>query len=201
MEMPPMAVPASQNKTRPYMTRTAFCRRWCCDYARYTPEKVASICGCRPEEVVKVAELLCRNSASARPPSAMRWAGRSTAPALQIICVAALVQLLLGNMGRPGGGIIALRGHANVQGATDIPTIFGDLPNDLPAPHAVPAQATLQEYLRQLRRPVWRGDAQDGFGNWRQRGGVWAGLPHYFVSLLKACMATPPPPRTSSATS
>lgn len=157
-------------------------------YARYTPEKVANICGCRPEDVVKVAELLCRNSGRERTTAlcyALGWTQHGAGP--QIIRAAALVQLLLGNMGRPGGGIIALRGHANVQGATDIPTLFGSLPNYLPAPHTVPAQATLQAYLANGHASgARRGDAQDGLWKLETTRGAWASLPHYFVSLLKA---------------
>src|SRR5699024_12492936 len=42
----------------------------------------------------------------------------------QFIRTAAILQLLMGNMGRPGGGIMALRGHATIQGSSDIPTLF-----------------------------------------------------------------------------
>ena len=55
---------------------------------------------------------------------------------VQYIRTAAILQSLLGNMGRPGGGIIALRGHASIQGSTDIPTLFDLLPGYLPMPHA-----------------------------------------------------------------
>jgi len=157
-------------------------------YARYTPEKVANICGCRPEEVVKVAELLCRNSGREHTTAicyALGWTQHGTGP--QIIRAAAIVQLLLGNMGRPGGGIIALRGHANVQGATDIPTLFSDLPNYLPSPHAVPAQATLRDYLAHGHASgARRGGAEDGLWKLETERGAWASLPHYMVSLLKA---------------
>ena len=51
---------------------------------------------------------------------------------VQYIRTGAILQLLLGNMGRPGGGIMALRGHASIQGSTDIPTLFNILPG-LPA--------------------------------------------------------------------
>jgi len=54
----------------------------------------------------------------------MRWAGRSTpwqhTVGSQNIRPMAMIQLLLGNMGRPGGGVNALRGHSNVQGVTDM---------------------------------------------------------------------------------
>ncbi len=55
---------------------------------------------------------------------------------VQYIRAASIVQLLLGNIGRPGGGILALRGHASIQGSTDIPTLFDLLPGYLPMPHA-----------------------------------------------------------------
>ena len=53
-----------------------------------------------------------------------------------MIRTAAILQPLLGNIGRPGGGIMALRGHASIQGSTDIPTLFNILPGYLPMPHA-----------------------------------------------------------------
>ena len=55
---------------------------------------------------------------------------------VQYIRTAAIIQLLLGNIGRPGGGILALRGHASIQGSTDIPTLYNLLPGYLPMPHA-----------------------------------------------------------------
>ena len=55
---------------------------------------------------------------------------------MQYISTAAILQALLGNIGRPGGGIMALRGHASIQGSTDIPTLFDLLPGYLPMPHA-----------------------------------------------------------------
>ena len=55
---------------------------------------------------------------------------------VQYIRAASILQLLLGNIGRPGGGILALRGHASIQGSTDIPTLFDLLPGYIPMPHA-----------------------------------------------------------------
>lgn len=157
-------------------------------FAAYTPEKVASICGCRPQDVVKVAELLCANSGRERTSAmayALGWTQHATGP--QIIRTAAIIQLLLGNMGRPGGGIIALRGHANVQGATDIPTLFGALPNYLPMPHATPAQATLADYLTNGHSSgARRGQVEDGLWQMDASHGSWTNLPKYIVSLLKA---------------
>ena len=98
-------------------------------FERYTPEVVASVCGCKPEEVVRVAELLCANSGRERTSAvvyAVGWTQHTTG--VQIIRTAGILQLLLGNVGRPGGGIMAMRGHASIQGSTDVPTLDDLLP-------------------------------------------------------------------------
>jgi formate dehydrogenase major subunit len=157
-------------------------------YAAYTPDKVATICGCRPEDVLKVAELLCRNSGRERTSAicySMGWTQHASGA--QMIRAAAIIQLLLGNVGRPGGGVIALRGHANVQGATDIPTLFSALPNYLPMPHGVAEHATLAGYLEHGHGfGGRRAGASDGMWRLETSRGSWASLPAYFVSLLKA---------------
>ena len=87
---------------------------------------------------------------------------------MQIVRAAAILQLLLGNIGRPGGGILALRGHASIQGSTDIPTLYQMLPGYLGMP--TPETRTVDEYVRaQPRREGW-----------------WSNTPTYIVSLLKA---------------
>ncbi|MGH9846587.1 MAG: molybdopterin-dependent oxidoreductase, partial [Blastocatellia bacterium] len=90
-------------------------------YARYTPEMVANICGCTKEEFLKAAEII---SSTYKPDKAgtmlyaLGWTHHSSA--VQNIRAAASLQLLLGNIGMPGGGVNALRGHSNIQGATDM---------------------------------------------------------------------------------
>ena len=69
---------------------------------------------------------------------------------VQYIRGAAIIQLLLGNIGRPGGGILALRGHASIQGSTDIPTLFNLLPGYLPMPK-VGEHDDLPSYLDTIR--------------------------------------------------
>ena len=64
-----------------------------------------------------------------------------------MIRAAAIIQALLGNIGRPGGGILALRGHTSIQGSTDIPTLYNLLPGYLPQPHALKPHQTLEEYI------------------------------------------------------
>src|SRR5438552_1992574 len=65
---------------------------------------------------------------------------------VQLIRTASIIQLLLGNIGRPGGGILALRGHASIQGSTDIPTLYDILPGYLTMPH-VGAYDDLDHYI------------------------------------------------------
>jgi formate dehydrogenase major subunit len=80
-----------------------------------------------------------------------------------------VLQLLLGNIGRPGGGIMALRGHASIQGSSDIPTLFDLLPGYIPMPHAHQHEG-LDEFI----------DADSA------ERGYWANMRSYVVSLLKA---------------
>jgi formate dehydrogenase major subunit len=139
-------------------------------FARYTPEMVHEICGVPPEQFLAVAEALCDNSGRERTSAlayAVGWTHHTTG--VQIIRAAAIVQLLLGNIGRPGGGILALRGHANIQGSTDIPTLYNILPSYIPMPHPQ-GHATLEEFVAK---------------NSPRQGG-WAELQAYTTSLLKA---------------
>ena len=88
---------------------------------------------------------------------------------VQYIRTAAIIQLLLGNMGRPGGGIMAMRGHASIQGSTDIPTLFNILPGYLPMPSAT-AHRTFRDYVDSIV-----GTKQKGF---------WRNAEAYVVSLM-----------------
>jgi formate dehydrogenase major subunit len=140
-------------------------------YARYTPEVVASICGCSFEQFTRVAELLCANSGRERTSAivyAVGWTQHTTG--VQMIRAAGILQLLLGNIGRPGGGIMAMRGHASIQGSTDVSTLYDTLPGYLTQPVAQKGHGTLAEYLE--REHV--------------AGGYWSNIPKFLVSLLKA---------------
>ena len=120
-------------------------------FSRYTPELVARICGCSEEQFVAVAEALCANSGRDRTSAfvyAVGWTQHTVG--VQYIRTAAIVQLLLGNVGRPGGGVMALRGHASIQGSTDLATLYNILPGYLPMPHAA-ADTTLAEYFENHR--------------------------------------------------
>ena len=141
-------------------------------YARYTPEMVERICGVPPEQFAKVCDAVTANSGRDRTTAwvySVGWTQHSVG--VQYIRGAAIIQLLLGNIGRPGGGILALRGHASIQGSTDIPTLFDMLPGYLPMPRAGSAGA-LAGYLAAIKS-----DGQKGF---------WTAADTYMVSLLKA---------------
>ncbi len=106
-------------------------------FARYTPEMVAEICGVPEEAFGQVCRLITENSGRDRTTAfvySVGWTQHTVG--VQYIRTAAILQALLGNIGRPGGGILALRGHASIQGSTDIPTLFDLLPGYLPMPHA-----------------------------------------------------------------
>ena len=104
-------------------------------FARYTPALVAELCGCSEDEFLAVAQALCENSGRERTSAlvyAVGWTQHTVG--VQNVRAGSIVQMLLGNMGRPGGGIMALRGHANIQGSTDIPTLYNILPGYIPMP-------------------------------------------------------------------
>nr|MBA3583304.1 molybdopterin-dependent oxidoreductase [Gemmatimonadota bacterium] len=111
-------------------------------FSRYTPQMVERVAGVPPELFRKVADALTAASGPERTAAicyAVGWTQHSKG--VQIIRAASILQMLLGNIGRPGGGILALRGHASIQGSTDIPTLFDILPGYLPMPRAGSAGA------------------------------------------------------------
>ena len=117
-------------------------------YARYTPEMVERVCGIPRETFLEVAETLIANSGRERTSVlvyGVSWTQHSTG--VQMIRAGAIVQLLLGNIGRPGGGIMAMRGHASIQGSSDIPTLYDLLPGYLPMPKASEGDLTLESYI------------------------------------------------------
>ena len=117
-------------------------------FSRYTPEMVQRICGIPQEDFLAVADTLIANSGRERTTAfcyAVGWTQH--AAGAQMIRAAAILQLLLGNIGRPGGGIMALRGHATIQGSTDIPTLYDLLPGYLPMPRADLDETSLRGYV------------------------------------------------------
>ncbi len=139
-------------------------------FARYTPEMVTEVCGIPAEQFAQLADALTRNSGRERTSAfvyAVGWTHHTVG--VQYIRTAAILQTLLGNIGRPGGGIMALRGHASIQGSTDIPTLFNILPGYIPMPHAHQHE-NLADFVA----------ADAG------KKGYWGNMEAYTVSLLKS---------------
>jgi formate dehydrogenase major subunit len=139
-------------------------------FARYTPEVVADICGIPVEQFLEIAESITENSGRERTTAwvySVGWTQHTVGA--QYIRTASILQTLLGNIGRPGGGILALRGHASIQGSTDIPTLFNLLPGYLPMPNA-------HQHL----------DLDQYVANDAGTTGFWGNMRSYMVSLLKA---------------
>jgi formate dehydrogenase major subunit len=140
-------------------------------FARYTPEMVEKITGCPKDTFLKVAETLLANSGADKTSSfayAVAWTQHTYG--VQIIGACALLQLLLGNVGRPGAGVMALRGHASIQGSTDVPTLYHSIQGYMAAPTALKKHDTLQDYLATETLPT----------------GYWANMPKFVVSYLKS---------------
>lgn len=144
-------------------------------FARYTPEKVEEICGTPTAEFLKAAELVTSTGTAQRVGTimyALGWTQHSSS--VQIIRAAAILQLLLGNVGRPGGGVNALRGHANIQGGTDHGVAYHALPGYLGMPR--PTEATVEQYLARITPKPLSGTSMNYASN----------SPKFFVSLMKA---------------
>jgi formate dehydrogenase major subunit len=139
-------------------------------YASYTPEMVERVCGIDQDTFATVSKLFVENSGRERTTAFVHGVGwtQHTIGSQYIRC-ASILQLLLGNMGRPGGGVMAMRGHASIQGSSDIPTLFDTLPGYIPMPHAH-RHEDLDTFISD--------NAPDK--------GFWGNMRAYMVSLLKA---------------
>src|SRR3989475_5768038 len=140
-------------------------------FARYTPEMVEQVCGSPKEKFIKVAEMLLENSGRDRTSSfayAVAWTQHTYG--VQMISCCALLQLLLGNIGRPGAGAMALRGHAAIQGSTDVPTLYHSIHGYMNAPSALRPHETLRDYMAAETSPT------SYYGN----------LPKFLVSYFKS---------------
>ena len=144
-------------------------------YNRYTPDVVAQIAGCTADDFMEMADIICSTGRADRVGTIMYAVGWTMhTVGSQIIRTAAILQLLLGNIGRPGGGINALRGHANVQGATDHAIVAALLPGYLKVP--LPRQATLADHLGDSTPEPLVPDTVN----------YWANYSKFFVSQLKS---------------
>jgi len=150
-------------------------------FSRYTPEMVESITGLPKEQFVKAAELLTsiRKDGDTKKVGTIIYSVGWTQHTFgsQIIRTAAMYQLLMGNVGRAGGGVNALRGHSNIQGATDLAGVFDILPGYLKVP--VPADADFKTYATRITPKSAKPKEWDSYN-------YWSNTPKFAVSFLKA---------------
>lgn len=144
-------------------------------YSRYTLEVVESVCGTPRNKIQRVWDMIGETVAPDKTMTilyALGWTQHSIGS--QIIRTAAMVQLLLGNMGMLGGGVNALRGHSNIQGLTDL----GLLSNLLPGYMQLPSddEQDYDEYIEErAREELVPGEVS-----------YWRHYERFHVSLMKA---------------
>jgi formate dehydrogenase major subunit len=150
-------------------------------YSRYTPEMVERITGIPRDQFLKAADLYTsvRKDGDMKKAAtiiyAVGWTHHSFGT--QIIRTAAILQLIMGNVGRAGGGVNALRGHSNIQGATDMAGIFDNLPGYLKVP--TPADDNFDAWMKRITPTQAKPEAWQSFN-------YWSNTPKFVVSLLKA---------------
>ena len=141
-------------------------------YARYTPEMVEKVCGTPRDQFLAIAQEFCSTGRPGKAGTILYAMGQTQhTVGSQNVRAMAILQLLLGNVGLPGGGVNALRGESNVQGSTDMGLLFHVLPGYLPTP-TPSTHATLQAYLETQVKAAGKG--------------YWKNTPKFLVSLLKA---------------
>jgi formate dehydrogenase major subunit len=150
-------------------------------YSRYTPEMVSRITGIPEKEFLHAVDVFTsvRKDSDMKKVATIIYAVGWTQHTFgtQIIRTAAMMQLLLGNIGRAGGGVNALRGHSNIQGATDMAGIFDNLPGYLKVP--VPADADFKTYAERITPKAAKPHVWDSMN-------YWSNTPKFAVSFLKA---------------
>jgi len=150
-------------------------------YSRYTPEMVERITGIPKDNFLKAADLFTsvRKDGDMKKVATIMYAVGWTQHTFgtQIIRTAAILQLLLGNVGRAGGGVNALRGHSNIQGATDMGGVFDTLPGYLKVPN--PTDVDLAAWLKRITPTASKPAPWDSFN-------YYSNTPKFAVSYLKA---------------
>jgi formate dehydrogenase major subunit len=150
-------------------------------YSRYTPEMVERITGIPKEQFLKAADLFTsiRKDGDMKNVGtiiyAVGWTQHSFGT--QIIRTAAMLQLLLGNVGRAGGGVNALRGHSNIQGATDMAGLYDSLPGYLKIPSV--DDKDFDSWMKRTTPTSSKPAEWDSFN-------YYSNTPKFAVSLLKA---------------
>jgi len=150
-------------------------------YSRYTPELIERITGIPKDQYLKAIDMFTsvRKDGDMKKVATIIYAVGWTQHTFgtQIIRTAAMIQLLLGNVGRAGGGVNALRGHSNIQGATDMAGLFDSLPGYLKAP--IPADTDLAAFLKRTTPTASKPSVWDSFN-------YYSNTPKFMVSFLKA---------------
>ena len=97
--------------------------------AKWTPEVVEDVTGVPAATLKEITEVFAKNR-----PGSVVWAMGLTQHTIgsSNTRIAPILQLVLGNMGVSGGGCNILRGHDNVQGASDM----ANAPDSLPGYYA-----------------------------------------------------------------
>jgi formate dehydrogenase major subunit len=145
-------------------------------YARYTPEVVSQVTGIPEEKFLQIAELIGSTGTPDRVGNIVYAVGLTHhTMGAQMIRGIAVLQLLLGNVGMPGGGVNAERGHANIQGNTDNAQSWEILPGYLRVPQV--GQETIKQYVEENASKKSADNALNFFGTMYK---------HFLVSLLKA---------------
>ena len=150
-------------------------------YSRYTPEMVERITGIPKDQFVKAAEMFTsvRKDGDTKKVATIIYAVGWTQHTFgtQIIRTAAILQLIMGNVGRAGGGVNALRGHSNIQGATDVAGIFDNLPGYLKVPN--PTDKDFDAWMKRITPTPSKPGEWDSWN-------YWSNTPKFAVSFLKA---------------
>src|SRR5262245_44721417 len=150
-------------------------------YSRYTPEMVERITGIPKDQFLKAADLFTsvRKDGDLQKVATIIYAVGWTHHTFgtQIIRTAAMLQLLLGNVGRAGGGVNALRGHSNIQGATDLAGVFDILPGYLKMPN--PDDVDYATYLARITPTASKPPQWESYN-------YWSNTPKFATSFLKA---------------
>ncbi len=150
-------------------------------YSRYTPEMVERITGMPKDQFLKAADLFTsvRKDGNMKKVGtiiyAVGWTQHTSGT--QTIRTAAMLQLLLGNIGRAGGGMNALRGHSNIQGATDMGGVYEIFPGYLKM--LAPTDVDLATYLKRTTPTSSKPAEWDSYN-------YWSNTPKFMVSFLKS---------------
>ena len=131
--------------------------------SRYTPEVVSEITGMSQEKFLEICELYSSTGVPDRVGNLVYAVGLTHhTTGVQMIRALAMVQLLLGNIGMPGGGVNAERGHANIQGNTDNAISWEILPGYLGIPR--PGMETMDDYLNAVPAKQLAANSLNYFG-------------------------------------